>query len=82
MFLKHSIITGFRTHHFLTFAKRFLSNICKTKNSFLDSVLPRRAIGRHGFAAAVRVELNRLPISIRSQQASSSFRSQLKTYLF
>ena len=28
-FLKHSITNGFRTHHFLTFAKRFLSNICK-----------------------------------------------------
>ena len=31
MFKKHSIINGFHTHLFLTFAKRFLSNICKTQ---------------------------------------------------
>ena len=34
-FLKHAIINGFHTHHFLTLAKHFLSNVCKTKNCLL-----------------------------------------------
>ena len=33
-FLKHSITNGFCTHHFLTFAKRFLSNVYKTQKLF------------------------------------------------
>ena len=37
IFLKHSIINGFRTHHLSTFAKRFLSNVCKTKKHLLGS---------------------------------------------
>ena len=35
MFLKHSITNGFRTHQFLTIAKRFLSNLCKTQKCLL-----------------------------------------------
>ena len=35
--LKHSITNGFRTHHFLTFAKRFLSNVCKTQKCLLGT---------------------------------------------
>ena len=36
-FLKHSIINGFRTHHFLTFAKRFLyQTFAKPKNVYWD----------------------------------------------
>ena len=35
-FKKHSITNGFRTHHFLTFAKRFLTNVCKTQNVYWD----------------------------------------------
>ena len=35
MFLKHSITNGFRTHHFLSFDKRFLSNVCKTLKCLL-----------------------------------------------
>ena len=31
MFLKHSIINGFRTHYFLTFAKRFLQMFANQK---------------------------------------------------
>ena len=36
-FLKQSITNGFRTHHFLTFAKRFLSNVCKTQKCLLGT---------------------------------------------
>ena len=38
MFLKHSIINGFRTHNFLTLIKRFLSNVCKPKNVYWDVI--------------------------------------------
>ena len=37
MFLKHSMTNGFRTHNFLTFTKRFLSNVCKTQKCLLGS---------------------------------------------
>ena len=37
-FYTHSIINGFRTHHFLTFAKRFLPNICKTQKCLLGVI--------------------------------------------
>ena len=42
---------------------------------------PRKPIGTHGFVTAAPTEWNRLPIRVRSQQTSSSFRSQLRAYL-
>ena len=47
----------------------------------VSSVHPRKAIGRCGFTTAAPGEWNRLPPSVRSQQITLSFRSQLKTYL-
>ena len=35
MFYKHSITNGFCTHHFLTFAKHFLLNVCKIQKCLL-----------------------------------------------
>ena len=48
----------------------------------VSSVHPRKAKGRCGFAIAALVEWNRHPFSVRLQQNISSFRSQLKTYLY
>ena len=47
----------------------------------LSSVRPK-AIGRWGFAMASPTEWNRLPQSVRSQNITTGFQSQLKTYLF
>ena len=42
--LKHSIINGFCTHNFLTFAKRFLSNVCKTQKYLLATLNPGSSV--------------------------------------
>ena len=48
----------------------------------VSSTLPKKHIGRPGFADAAPVEWNSLPQTVRTQQTINGFRSQLKTHLF
>ena len=58
------------------------SSLTRGNRLSVSSTRPKKHIGRRGFAVAVPAEWNKLPQTVRSQQTTDGFRSQLKTYLF
>ena len=58
------------------------SSLTRGNRLSISSTRPKKHIGRRGFAVAAPAEWNKLPQTVRSQQTTDGFRSQLKTYLF
>ena len=60
---------------------RSSSLICRNRLS-VSSTRPKKHIGKRGFTVAAQAEWNKLPQTVRFEQALDCFRSQLKTHLF